>query len=225
MGGDKFNPNDFTYQTRINIGFNNIKGKWSSAQAEFSDNSLRICGHPVMERWEDNYMKTLADIATFNGGVILEVGFGLGISATYIQKNKIVRHIIIEANCDVFQKAKCFAQNARYPVQLIFSFWEDCISKMDDEILDGILFDTYPLQANEIHKNHFNFFNEAYRLLKNGGVFTYYSDEINDFSQEHLKFLAEAGFKKISSRVCEVKPPADCQYWQNNTILAPIIIK
>ncbi|MEI8270862.1 MAG: hypothetical protein WCG45_05865, partial [bacterium] len=79
----------------------------------------------------------------------------------------------------------------------------------------------------EIHKNHFEFFNSAFEKLKKGGVLTYYSDEINDFSPEHLERLLNAGFKKenINKKIVNVEPPEDCQYWKDKTILAPIIIK
>ncbi|MCX6744429.1 MAG: class I SAM-dependent methyltransferase [Candidatus Parcubacteria bacterium] len=214
-----------TYEERIKIGFDNLRGIWKSAQANFTDNTLKICGHPVMESWEDNYMGKLAEIATANGGTILEVGFGLGISASYIQKQKINKHIIIEANQEVYNKALEFASQAQSSVEIILGFWEDTINKLADESLDGILFDTYPLEVDDIHCNHFDFFKEAQRLLRSGGILTYYSDEIIDFSPRHVACLNKAGFSNIQGKICSVNPPAGCQYWQSNTILAPIIIK
>ena len=73
--------------------------------------------------------------------------------------------------------------------------------------------------------NHFSFFKHAHRILKSGGVLTYYSDEIDNFSDEHLGELKKAGFKKNSGLTCSVSPPSDCQYWRSDTILAPIIRK
>ena len=43
----------------------------------------------VMMSWEDNIMKASADYVCENGGDILEIGFGMGISANYIQANNI----------------------------------------------------------------------------------------------------------------------------------------
>jgi guanidinoacetate N-methyltransferase len=216
---------DLTFQERLKIGFNEVSKKWQSARADFTENKLTICGHPVMERWEDNYMRMLAEIATRNGGIILEVGYGLGISAFYIQNHQIKKHIIIEANQAVYEKAREFSEQSNYEIELILGFWENTIFKLKDESIDGILFDTYPLEIKEVHCNHFDFFNEAYRLLKPKGVLTYYSDEINNFSEQHVGFLKNAGFTDIQSKICRVSPPADCQYWRSNTILAPIIIK
>jgi guanidinoacetate N-methyltransferase len=216
---------EVTLQERLKIGFNNLKERWESAPIKLTESTLTICGHPVMESWEENYMELLAEIATLNKGVILEVGFGMGISAFYIQKNQIDKHIIIEANKEICKIVKKFAQTAKTRVELIEGFWENEIFKLKSESIDGILFDTYPLSPSEVHKNHYNFFREAYRLLKPGGIFTYYSDEIKVFSNEHICTLNKAGFRKIIGKICEVDPPLDCKYWKSKTILAPIIIK
>ena len=180
-----------------------------------------------MEDWETPYMKDLAEIACSHGGVVLELGFGMAISAKFIQQHKIDKHIIIEANKDVANKARKFAKTANHKVEVLEGFWEEVIEKVPDNSLDGILFDTYPLTDKELYQNHFNFFPYAYKKLKKGGVFTYYSDEIKSFGRVHLKKLMEAGFKKenIKSKVSEIYPPADCEYWKTNTILSPIIIK
>jgi guanidinoacetate N-methyltransferase len=230
MAAIKINPfigdaREKTYNERLKIGYDNVRDEWSEAPAHFDDSTLKICGHPVMEGWEDNYMKKLAEIATSKKGIVLEVGFGMGISANYIQNGDIEKHIIIEANKDVFDKAGNFACQAKKPVELIFGFWEEAIKQISENAITGILFDTYPLSEKEIHTNHFCFFDEAYRVLKPGGVFTYYSDEIFDFSPEHRRCLEEAGFKNIYGQVCKVNPPEGCQYWKSDTILAPIITK
>lgn len=203
------------------------KKKWASAKANFTKHDLKIFGYAVMEDWEDGYMKELADIASLKGGTILELGFGMGISAGYIQKNAIKKHIIIEANKGVVQKAKAFARASVHPVKILAGFWEDAIKEVPDNSLDGILFDTYPLAELEIYQNHFFFFPYAYRKLKKGGVFTYYSDEIKKYGKVHLQKLLEAGFKKenIHSKVVPVQPPKNCEYWKAKTMLAPIIYK
>jgi guanidinoacetate N-methyltransferase len=214
-----------TYQSRCEIGFLPDFHMWKDEPATFTDEELVIQGHPVMERWEDSYMEVLAGITAQNGGNVLEVGFGMGISAQYIQTHPIDMHIIIEANTDVFNSLAQFAQTSIRPVQALHGFWQDITATLPDESLSGILFDTYPLTEDEIHQNHFTFFAEAYRLLRPGGILTYYSDEINSFSDAHIAKLREAGFRNIDEKVCPVTPPIHCQYWKSNTILAPIITK
>jgi len=73
------------------------------AKAEISATHLTIEGHPVMESWETPYMHALADKVGHLGGHLLEVGFGMQISATQIQSHPAVtKHSIIEINKDVF---------------------------------------------------------------------------------------------------------------------------
>jgi guanidinoacetate N-methyltransferase len=220
---------DFRNQTeksRLDIGFLD-RFNWRNAKANFSEKTLEISGHPVMEDWETPYMEKLAKIATLKGGVVLEVGFGMGISAQFIQENKIEKHIIIEANSEVAKKAYEFVKAAKCQVIIMEGFWEDVIFKIPDESLDGILFDTYPLSKEEIHKNHFTFFRGAFQKLKTGGVLTYYSDEIDSYGVTHMNKLLEAGFQKekIQSEVIFVDTPPDCKYWKGDKILAPIIYK
>ena len=58
----------------------------------FSSDKLVIDGCHVMERWENSLMKQHANIVCINGGKILELGFGLALSATAIQQNDIQEH-------------------------------------------------------------------------------------------------------------------------------------
>jgi guanidinoacetate N-methyltransferase len=218
-----------TLNSRLDIGFPAEIEEWKNGAAMYDEHSLKINGHPVMEDWELGYMKDLAEIATTHPGQILEVGYGMGLSARAIQSRKPNLHIIIDCNADVIKRAEedlgDLVDSSK--VQLLEGFWQDVTPSLADESLDGILFDTYPLKKEEIHKNHFWFFEEAHRLLKPGGILTYYSDEVTEFSPEHMAKLEEAGFnpENIRLKVCTVKPPEDCEYWQHNTIVAPIVTK
>lgn len=211
------------------MGFPDRKEDWAKADAIYDEHSLRIAGHPVMEDWEIHYMEKLAEIATLNAGTILELGYGLGLSAKAIELHNITAHYIVECHPDVV--ARC-VKDFHYAIaanrlHVLSGFWQDVTPLLKNETFDGVLFDTYPMSEEEIHSNHFWFFNEAYRLLKPHGVFTYYSDEAKNFSGRHLAKLKAAGFrgKNIGFEICEVNPPKDCEYWQEKTMIAPIVRK
>jgi len=218
-----------TVESRRQIGFPKERADWAKAEAIFDEHTLKIAGHPVMEDWERDYMDILAEIATSRGGHVLEVGYGLGLSARAIQAKNIVQHFVIECHPDVL--SRCITE-MRHPIEnnrihILSGFWEDITVVLANETFDGILFDTYPLREEEIHANHFWFFKEAYRLLKPGGVLTYYSDEAKSFSGVHMRKLLEAGFESqnIGGEICEVSPPVDCEYWHERTMLAPKVYK
>jgi guanidinoacetate N-methyltransferase len=72
-----------------------------------SDN-IYIAGEPdksVMMEWETPLMKKHAEVVTKNGGDILEIGFGMGISSNFIHQSGVKSHTIIELKKDIYQKA------------------------------------------------------------------------------------------------------------------------
>lgn len=207
------------------VGFRDPE-EWKHAPIIHDGHTIKIFGHPVMEDWEVPYMKQLAEIATSKGGKVLEVGFGMGISAGFIQKAEIRSHIIIEANKYIAELAREFCKTAQHTAQVLEGLAKEVIEQIPDNSLDGILHDAYPLDESEV-MNQVHFAKIAFRKLKPGGVFTYFSDEIHRFKDKHLEKLLEAGFsqKNISSVVVPVNPPKECQYWNAPSILAPIVIK
>lgn len=201
---------------------------WKETQPEYTEKSLLIKSYQVMQRWEDGYMKSLAAIATSRGGNVLEVGFGMGISAGYIQKSKKINiHTVIECHPAVIGFAKKMFANELQSgrMRLLEGFWEDVTPNLPDKSFDGILFDSCPLDSGVEFFQFFPFFEEAYRLLKDDGIFTYFSDEATEISEEHIRELKGAGFTNIKFKICKVHPPKSCEYWKHNTIISPIIKK
>lgn len=203
--------------------------QWGEAEAVYDQHTLKILGKEVMEDWELPYMTKLGMVATMNAGKVLEVGYGMGISSKIIQSQEIESHTVIEAHPDVL--TKCVADNrtalGQGRMHLVSGFWQDVTPMIGSETFDGILFDTYPIKQEEMIGPHMFFFEEAYRLLKPGGVLTYYSDESTNFKAAHLARLVVAGFKlpNIDFDLCDVTPPDNCEYWEESTMLVPIVNK
>ena len=60
----------------------------------------------VMMDWEDSLMSASAAYVCQGGGDILEIGFGMGISAGYMYSHSINSHTIIENHPQIILKLK-----------------------------------------------------------------------------------------------------------------------
>ena len=99
--------------------------------------------HYVMHRAETSLMHSLSDLATTNGGNILEIGFGLGICSDRIQKNPNVKsHTIIEVHPEIFEKALKWAED-KPNVDVLLGDWIDVIPTIRDIKFAGVLHDTF----------------------------------------------------------------------------------
>ncbi len=103
----------------------------------------------VMMEWEKPYMEACIN-ALQPSGDVLEVGFGLGYSATQIQKYHPKSHTIIECDPIVIEKAQGWAKN--YPnVKIIQGYWQDLLKNLG--LFDAIFFDDYtPFDAEEVER-------------------------------------------------------------------------
>jgi hypothetical protein len=113
-----------------------------------TDKSIVIVGknnipeNTVMHNSEAGIMKTFADFVTQNGGHILEIGFGMHISADFIQSNpNILSHTIIEVHPTQYQRALEWA-NDKSNVNIILGDWVD-ILPIENIKFNGILHDTH----------------------------------------------------------------------------------
>jgi spermidine synthase len=111
----------------------------------------------VMHVAEKKLMRELALLATRNGGHILEIGFGLNITADFVQENpNVLSHTIIEVHPEIYERAVKWAENKKN-VTLLLGSWEEVIPKLDKKF-DGVLHDTHedpniPFFLTDVKKN------------------------------------------------------------------------
>ena len=97
----------------------------------------------VMMAWEKPYMETSIDILQPKGDV-LEIGFGLGYSASQIMKHKPKSYTIIECDPTIIKKFNDWReQYSDISICLIEGKWQNKLSTLG--IFDEIYFDDYPI--------------------------------------------------------------------------------
>lgn len=181
--------------------------------------TLLVSGQEVMQTWEAPLMRALARAVTVAGGSVLEIGFGLGLSAGFVQERGPARHVIVEANAQTARVGESWAGEAgRHGVEIVTGRWQDALPTLGR--FDGILFDTYPMDEAEVDAYVLrdatfaeHFFPHAAAHLTDDGAFTYYSNEIDSLSRRHQRALLRH-FRTYSVEVVDgLQPPADCSYW------------
>ncbi len=190
----------------------------------FDDREQKVLeDQEIMEDWQIPVMKAMSEVVTSNGGDILEIGFGRGISADLIQEQSIQSHTIIECNDAVVDQYHHWKEKyAGKEISLVHGLWQDTIDDLGT--FDGIFFHTYPLNEDE-YMRYVNgsitfaehFFPYAQTHLKDKGAFTYFSNEVDSLSREHQRLLLRY-FSSFSVQVVPLKMPQDVKdtWWADS---------
>ena len=155
----------------------------------------------VMMDWEDTIMSASAAYACKGGGDILEIGFGMGISATYIQAHTINSHTIIENHPQVILKAQAWAAD-KPNVTIIEGSWFDIKDTLST--YDGLFYDTWG------DLNNTDIWGLIPSFMKAGGRATWWG------SHEELSM----GFDNVTFDTHDVNPPTN-QYFNYSQYYLP----
>lgn len=196
-----------------------MAGDWAAQPAVYRDGQLLIDGQQVMQDWEAPLMQALARAAAGARGDVAEIGFGLGLSAGFVQALRPRSHTIVECHPDVLKTLRRWReQHHDADICVAACRWQDWDAP--PACFDGLLFDIYPTSEDEYEAEvalaptfAASFFPTANRLLRPGGVFTYYTNEIDSLSRRHQRLLLEHFSSFSVSVVRNLRPPDDCQYW------------
>ena len=152
-------------------------------------------GMEVMMSWEAPIMEKAAEYICQSKGDILEIGFGMGISAGYIQSHSISSHTIIENHPQIITKAQEWA-NGKSNVTIINNSWYNVKDNLST--YDGIFYDTY----GDTNMN--NFSSSLSSLTKIGTKVTWWNNNINESNYYNIP--------NVNYQAININPPTNSYF-------------
>lgn len=204
-----------------------VPGKDHKLESDLTDISNEtLSDDRIMEDWQVPLMSWMANAAASKGGDILEIGFGRGVSASFIQNHKISSHTIIEMNgpCIETHFKPWRAARPKASITLRHGRWQDILPELGQ--FDGILFHAFPMNETEFEEyvlKSVTFAQHAFEQmalhLKQGGVFTYLTTEIDSLSRRHQRALFEH-FSSLKMEVTSIDVPKDTidSWWAQSMV-------
>jgi spermidine synthase len=144
------------------MSFKDSTLEFSSTQILDSESGIE-----VMMDWEDAIMEKSAEYICHNKGDVLEIGFGMGICANYIQSQGVNSHTIIELHPQILERLNAWA-SGKSNVTIIEGDWANLSLT---NTYDGIFLDTF----GDDNLDSFKTF--ALNRIKSGGKITYWNNE------------------------------------------------
>ena len=165
-------------QRRVNLQENMSWPKMRNAKLECTDDLILAEGGTlIMARWEAPMMKYHAEVVCRRGGDILEIGFGLGISAQYIQEQNINSHTIIEPHPELAENARIWSES-KSNITIVEADWYDVVDTL--KTYDGVFYDA------EFDKHMFEFYSIIKQKIKPNGIFTFFNPDGDGTKNTHL---------------------------------------
>jgi len=180
--------------------------------------------HQIMMEWEKPYMEKSIELLN-PVGKVLEIGFGMGYSATKICSfTNVTEYNVIECMPIVWEKIeefKCKQQLLRpdLKINLIKGRWEDVL--VTTGIYDSIYFDDYVLSQVQVRNNRFADF--LYNILLNH---TQIGSIISVFSNNNVKDkFNNINCLKVECTEYKIDIPEYCKYAKGDKMYIPILTK
>lgn len=205
--------------------------KGSQVQSMEDRTQAELDDMEIMEDWQIPIMQAMAEVVTEKRGDILEIGFGRGIGSGLIQACGANTHTIIECNHSIVERFERW--RAVYPGQQIdmeVGLWQDVLPKLGD--YDGIFFHTYPLKEQDYVEQIADsatfaehFFEHAAAHLREGGIFTYLSNEIDSLSRHHQRILFKHFTSIQMSVATDLNLPEEVkdQWWADSMVIVKAV--
>ena len=180
--------------------------------------------HQVMMEWEKPYMEDCIDKLKPQGDV-LEIGFGMGYSATQIQKYKPKSHTIIEMDPLVIKRLKKWAKDYDNII-IVEGTWQEKIQGLGT--FDEIFFDDFPLKEPEsdletkLINERFHMFLDIclYSHTNQNAKFSAYIDSPDGMFKQRMLQHPMVDYEEY---YINIDIPDNCNYYRDNKGVIPII--
>jgi len=171
--------------------------------------------HQVMMAWEKPYMEACIDKLNPQGRV-LEIGYGLGLSAERICSFPgVTEYTVIECSPVVWEKVEEFKERHKnINITLVKGRWEDVIYTCGS--FDSVFFDDY--SADYTYIDRFDTF--LIECLKNNSVI---GTRISCYSTRQRKYITDS----ITSNdfECTITIPPNCKYARGDKMFIQVFTK
>ena len=164
----------------------------------------------IMHEWETDLMRMHSEFVCERGGDILEVGFGMGISAGFIQEQGVKSHTIIELPPQIAEKAREWAAD-KPNVTIIEGDWQEVLPNLKEGTVrtthkkfDGMFFDPYGFWSEWS-----TFANKCIPHCKSTTRISHWN--CVNFEGSSCGFMNHPNFK-ITYEVIDIDPPENCDY-------------
>ena len=180
--------------------------------------------HQVMMEWEKPYMEACIDKLQPKGDV-LEIGFGMGYSATQIQKYKPKSHTIIEMDSMVIKRLKKWAK-AYDNIIIVEGTWQKEIHKLGK--FDEIFFDDFPLKESKndlegwVIAERFPMFLDICRY-NHSKPNTKFSAYVHDPERKFKNKMDENPYYSYEEYNFDINIPDNCKYYRDDKGIIPLI--
>ena len=160
----------------------------------------------VMMSWESGIMEKSAEFVCHNKGDILEIGFGMGLCADYIQAQDVNSHTIIEIHPQIVERLNTWA-SGKSNVTVIEGDWS---AVSISNTYDGIFLDTFGDENLDKFKDF------ALAKAKSGARITYWNNEEEEYNP-HL-------FDSVSYEQISITPNENMYTSLSNNYYMPKVV-
>lgn len=176
----------------------------------FTDHEIYLKSQPdkfVMMVWETDLMKLHAYRVTQNKGHVLEIGFGMGISAQFIQDFGCSKHTIVEIHPDILIRLHAWAKD-KPNVTIIQGDWFELQDTICQQKYNGIFYDADCYKSPSFRKIIVE------QSLDINGVFTYFAPNGTDKYRYGLALQHDhVEINNIPKNKYHTNPHCQCPYY------------